>query len=55
MDDFDNDGLGYLFLILVGFSIIMIAFIISYYNLSRFKRCYDNNFVFNYCSKYKNY
>ena len=55
MEEFNNEGLGYLFLILAGFSLVMISFIISYYNLARFKNCYDNDFIFNYCSKYKNY
>lgn len=55
MDDFNNEGLGYLFIILGAVSLLIAAFILSYIRLARFKSCYDNNFKFHYCEKYKNY
>jgi hypothetical protein len=55
MDDFNNEGLGYLFLILFGFSLILLGIVIDYFNLYRFKKCYENNFTMYYCEKYKTY
>jgi len=51
----NNENIGYLFIILLGFTLLILSFIISYVRLARFKYCYDNNFKFNYCEKYKNY
>ena len=53
--DEENDNIGILFIILIGFSFIVIAFIYDYYNLKRFKKCYDNDFKYSYCTKYRNY
>ena len=53
MDDFENYG--YLYIILIGFGLILLFFIINFYDLSKFKKCYDNDFNFHYCEKYKNY
>lgn len=55
MDDFNNEGLGYLFLILAGFSLIILAFVLSYVDLYKFKKCYDNDFTLKYCEKYRTY
>ena len=55
MDDYNNENLGYLFIVLCGFTLLIMAFVISYVKLARFKNCYDNNFKFPYCEKYKNY
>lgn len=55
MDDFNNEGLGYLFIMLIIVGIMMLLFIVSYYNLYRFKKCYDNNFSYKWCENYKNY
>ena len=55
MDDFNNEGLGYMFIILIGFGVLILVFLINYYDLSRFKKCYDNDFKLSYCHKYKNY
>lgn len=54
MDDY-NENLGILFLILFGFSFIVIGFLINYYHLSKFKKCYDKHFNESYCVKYKKY
>lgn len=54
MDDY-SENIGILFIILCITSLIVLMFIISYYNLYRFKDCYDNSFKFPYCEKYKNY
>lgn len=50
-----NENIGYLFIILTGFSLVLFAFLLSYYDLYRFRKCYDNDFKFNYCQKYKKY
>ena len=55
MNDFHNEGLGYLFIILGAVSLLIAAFILSYIRLARFKNCYDNDFKLSYCHKYKNY
>mgnify|MGYP003296286345 CR=1 FL=1 len=55
MDDFNNDGLGYMFIILFIFTCIIVIFLVNYYDLYRFKKCYDNDFIMSYCQKYKNY
>lgn len=54
MDEY-NENLGVLFILLIIFSIIILFFLISYFDLVRFKKCYDNNFNLNYCEKYKSY
>lgn len=35
--------------------IISIWFIYNYYHLKNYNKCYDNDFKFNYCEKYKDY
>ena len=55
MDDFNNEGLGYMFIILFGFGFLILAFAVNYYDLIKFKKCYDNDFGLSYCEKYKNY
>lgn len=54
MNDFD-EGLGYLFLILAGFSLVILAFVLSYIDLYKFKKCYDINFQNTKCTKYLDY
>ena len=51
----ENENIGYLVIVLIGFGMLLLAFIISYVNLSRFRNCYDNNFKYKYCVNYKNY
>ena len=53
MDYFNNEG--YFFILLGICFIIFVIFTISYIRLARFKSCYDNDFKFHYCEKYKNY
>ena len=55
MYDFNNEGLGWMFIILFIFSCFIIIFLCDWYDLSKFKKCYDNDFKLNYCSKYKDY
>lgn len=54
MDEY-NEGLGYLFIILGVFSLIIGIFIYNYYNLYKFKKCYDINFQSTKCVKYLDY
>lgn len=54
MDEY-NDKVGYLFIILSVAFIIEVLFIVNFYHLTRFKKCYDNSFKFPYCEKYQNY
>lgn len=43
-------------IILLSICIIFIGIAFySFYNLWRFKQCYNNNFELPYCEKYKNY
>ena len=42
-------------LMLLGFTLIVIGFIIEFINLYSFKRCYINDFEPKTCIKYKNY
>lgn len=44
-----------LLLILLGFILIVIGFVIEFMNLYNFKRCYINDFEPKTCIKYKNY
>lgn len=55
MEEYNNESLGILFIILLGFSIILLGFIISYINLYRFRSCYNKDFEGKICEKYKNY
>ena len=48
-----NKNLGYM--ALLGVALIILFFLINYYDLMRFRKCYDNDFKFHYCEKYKNY
>ena len=54
MDDY-NENAGLLYIIIVVTGSIMILFIISYYNLYRFRECYNAHFKYNYCEKYKDF
>lgn len=54
MDDY-YEKIGCIFILLLIAFIIIIVFFINYYNLSKFKHCYDNEFKYQYCVKYKNY
>ena len=54
MDD-NEERIGCLFIILIIYCIIFIVFCYSCFRLTRFKKCYDNNFKYPYCEKYKNY
>ena len=54
MDEYKED-IGYLFILLGVVGFIILFFLISYYDLVKFKKCYDNNFNLNYCEKYKSY
>ena len=51
----EKESIGYLLILFGGVILLILAFIISYFRLARFKNCYDNNFKFPYCEKYKNY
>ena len=51
----ENDRVGCLFILFGACLLIFIVFTVSYIRLARFKNCYDNNFKFPYCEKYKNY
>ncbi len=55
MDEYNNEGLGYLFIILGIFSLFIGIFLYNYYNLYKFKKCYDINFQDNKCIKYLDY
>lgn len=55
MDEYNNDGLGYMFIILFIFAFFVLIFMIDWYDLTRFKKCYDNDFKLKYCDKYKYY
>lgn len=48
-----NKNLG--FIILLGMVLIILFFLINYYDLKRFRKCYDNDFSLSYCNRYKNY
>ena len=54
MED-NEERIGCLFILLIVCFIIFIVFVFSYFRLARFKNCYDNNFKYPYCEKYKNY
>ena len=53
MDDLYYDAICYLIFLII--CVICVWFIWNYYHLQRFKSCYDNDFKFHYCEKYKNY
>lgn len=36
-------------------TLMIIGFLIEFYNLKQFKKCYNNNFKSKYCEKFKNY
>lgn len=46
---------GFLLIFLVIAFIFELLFVVSWYNLHRFKECYDNNFKYTWCENYKNY
>ena len=46
-------NLGYM--ALLGVVLITLFFLINYYDLMRFRKCYDNDFKLSYCNRYKNY
>lgn len=48
-----NKNLG--FIILLGVVLIILFFLINYYDLMRFRKCYDNDFNLSYCTRYRNY
>lgn len=50
-----EEDIGYIAILITGISLIILSFIYSYFKLTRFKNCYDNDFKFPYCEKYKNY
>ena len=52
---FNKKEMDRMFIILIGFGMLILVFLINYYDLSRFKKCYDNDFRLGYCEKYKNY
>lgn len=54
MDDY-NENIGILIIILIVAGNIMLLLGINYYQLTRFKKCYDNDFKLKYCYKYKDY
>lgn len=54
MDDY-NENVGCLFIFLIIAFVFELLFVVSWYNLHRFKECYDNDFTLSYCHKYKNY
>ena len=49
------ENLGVLFILLTITGIFLTLFIISYIGLNNFKKCYDNDFKYTWCEKYKNY
>lgn len=42
-------------LVLIGWLMIDIGFLINYNDLIKFKKCYDNSFKYKWCEQYKNY
>lgn len=50
----DKRYLGVLFMLL-GTALIVLGFLIEFYNLKQFKKCYNIEFNSTYCEKYKNY
>lgn len=46
-------NLGYV--IILGVVLIILFFLINYYDLMRFRKCYDNSYTYDYCNKYINY
>lgn len=51
----ENDDTLILSITIVGICLLFLIVIINYYDLTKFKECYDNNFNLNWCEKYKNY
>lgn len=35
--------------------LMFICFILSAYNLYKYKQCYNNSFIFSWCKAYKNF
>ena len=54
MDDY-NENVGCLFIFLIIAFVFELLFISSWYNLYKFRKCYDNNFKYAWCESYKNY
>lgn len=52
MDEYKED-IGYLYIILIGATALILIFLINYYHLYQFRECYYNNFKDKYCEKYK--
>lgn len=46
-------NLGYM--ALLGVTLIILFFLINYYDLMRFRKCYDNDFNLSYCTRYRDY
>ena len=46
---------GYIIIMVATFSVLIILFLLNYFNLTAFKNCYDNDFKYDYCRRYKNY
>ena len=42
-------------LLLCGTFLIIVGFLMEFYNLQQFKKCYYKEFKGEYCEKYKNY
>ena len=57
MDNYNDyeENIGCLFFMLFAVGFMMLLFFVNYYNLYKFKKCYDNNFRYAYCENYKNY
>ena len=48
-----NENIGYLYIILIGVSVLILVFLFNYYHLYQFKKCYNIDFKESYCKKYK--
>lgn len=53
--DNEVESIGILFLIIIAFTFFIVLFCYNYYNLYRFKKCYDINFQSSKCQRYLNY
>lgn len=51
----DKDEITLSVILLVIFCCFILIFFIDWYNLHKFKKCYDINFTENYCTKYLDY
>lgn len=54
MDDY-NENMGCLFIFLIIAFVLELLFVAGWYNLYKFRKCYDNNFKYAWCESYKNY